>query len=145
LLNYVDLPITLKINGGDNMRINKYPWISWSVLFGVIASLIFLLSACSISPSVEDAKKALETGDPWIKNNVDEGVIRIASFHKAGGTSSKLANVKYYSMNVNAKIEYIRDAYGFRKGKTGEWKGAINFRKDEKGWVVLNVAGFMYY
>jgi hypothetical protein len=127
------------------MRINKYSMVSGSVLLTVMASLVFLLSACSMSPSSEEAKKALETGDPWIKSNLEEGIIKIASFHKAGGESSKLAGVKYYSVKVNAKIEYVRDAYGFQKGKTGEWKGSVNFRKDEKGWAVMNVAGFMYY
>jgi hypothetical protein len=127
------------------MLFNKYSGVSGSVLLGVIASLILLLSACSISPPTEDAKKALETSDPWIKNNLEEGIIKITSFHKSGGESSKLAGVKYYSMKVTANIEYVRDAYGFQKGKTGEWKGSVNFRKAEKGWVVMNVAGFMYY
>jgi hypothetical protein len=66
-------------------------------------------------------------------------------FERAGGSSSKMAGVKYYTMRVRAKIEYVKDAYGFQRGKTGEWKGLVNFRKADKSWVVLNIAGFMYY
>lgn len=112
---------------------------------GVIVSILFLLSACSMRPPVEEARKALENGDPWIKSNLEAGIIKITGFDTAGGSASKMAGVKYYTMRVTAKIEYVRDAYGFQKGKTGEWRGLVNFREAEKGWVVLNVAGFMYY
>ena len=49
-------------------------------------------------------------------------------------------------MEVNAKIEYlVDDSDFFKKGKTGEWRGYIVFEKTEKGWVVKNIKGDMYY
>ncbi|MDI6729420.1 MAG: hypothetical protein QMD44_10915 [Thermodesulfovibrionales bacterium] len=107
--------------------------------------IILMLIGCASKPSEADARKAYEDKNAKL---FKEGVIRINSFKKVNAIEGELFGVKFYKIEYDAEVEFLKDyiigdaVFGgvrVEKGRITKLKGKyITFIKTEKGWKADN-------
>ena len=112
----------------------------------IVATALILLSACSRTPSVADARKAFE--DRW-EHKIKNGDFEIVSFKKLDAQPQEIFGVKYYTLEYEVEVRHLRDLIhrtelleyvagpfdkSHRKGEIQRVRGVVTFTRTEKGW-----------
>lgn len=120
-------------------------------IFFVIPFLMLTVYACSSMPSEADARKVFENSKINISGStifgtkmnyetegfaekIKDGTIKIQSFRKVNGLLKEESGVKFYTIEYEAKIEFLRNDGKEKKGDVKVIYGKIEFVKKEKGW-----------
>lgn len=123
----------------------------------IYIALFAILSGCTGgSPSESDARQVFEfENNGYWSYQIKSGVVKVLSFKKVDGQSGEAFGVKFYKMDYEAQLEYLkniprRNGYdcgsgwteiarwvncdGHKAGDKFNVKGKIEFEKTEKGW-----------
>ena len=114
----------------------------------IYIALFAILGACTGgSPSEADARKEFENKSKW-SYKIEKGIVKVLSFKKVNGQSGEAFGVKFYKMDYEAQLEFLKntprrigclefmegDCGGHKAGDKVAVKGEIGFEKTEKGW-----------
>lgn len=106
----------------------------------IYIALFALLSGCTGgTPSEADARQEFGKESKW-SYEIKNGVVKVLSFKKVNGQAMEFMGVKFYEMDYEAQLEFLKNTpQGVSGGpkKAGDRitvKGKIEFEKTEKGW-----------
>jgi len=117
-------------------------------LYLVYIALFALLGGCTGgTPSEADARQEFEKKSNW-SYQIQHGMAKVLSFKKVNGQSGETFGVKFYMMDYQAQLEFLKntprrigclevmegDCGGHKVGNKITVSGQIGFGKTEKGW-----------